>query len=911
MLDVNHLCPGCMRHWEDTEKPCSCCGFSWETAPAGGRELPPFTILAGRYLLGRRIGIGGFGITYLAMDLAEERVTAVKEFFPSKFASRDGLAVKALPREEGRYFREALRSFRKEAELLSRFVDVPGIVQYRDYVTENGTAYLVMDYIEGTNLRRYMRETGKTFTQEEALALMRPILLAVDAMHRKNVLHRDISPENLILGPEGTLTLIDFGAAREFSLDEEENLTVILKHGYAPEEQYHSGSRQGPWTDLYACCAVFYQMISGIQPQDAAGRAQKDELLPLDEIEGVQVTEKFARVIEKGMTIHATERYASIQALMAELYGEQEEQKTDKLERQSVRDEWAAEEKAGMAEDGTHFENGKALRKIGTIAAAVLSVFVVLFALQRILPRGWNDSAGNEKTAEEKSGNNQMLNLQEDGTVWLMTGQTDNFYDTPVQYLYEYNERGIYKRITSYGVSAKNYTSVLGGSQGIDASFGEVVSDFTYEYDEDGRVVFGSQNTDTGESYSTWYSYRDGAGDIPAEIRLSFHDDGEEDMIIDLDESGYIAEAQVRAGSENIMMFFEYSGDLCTLTERIYCLNPEDEDALSEFLTTCVPISDEISGVEYEIVEDPAYGERIAGTPIDPVKVNEDGTSSVYAEVSGEMGPDFEAQITSVSSIYREVSPDSSGEKDEYGNVLEHNGISYSYAEYEVKDGIYTPTGRTSGTLPKISGDVQRDDSEEIQEDGSGNFTGGTEEASSENTASFADTGKQDELLELLERYGIGYMTVDEIKEEHPDDSEEYIVTAMRTGNLMSLVGCRITTLEGLAPGFYVVLPPEDWFLDDGTEAWTILTADMRTCWDISEALLDEGYYGAGGKAEGFFGQLRDMGSDAEGAGLIYREEDPLRFEIYEQYLKYWGEQTGKEWALSNPVTGETVSKGS
>ena len=200
MLDVNHLCPGCMGRWEDTERPCPRCGFSWEAAPAGGRELPVFTILAGRYLLGRRIGVGGFGITYL---VAEEQVTAIKEFFPASLASREGLEVAALPGEEGRYFREALRSFHKEADLLSRFADVPGIVRYRDYVMENGTAYLVMDYIEGTNLRRYMRETGKTFTQEEALGLMRPILLAVDAMHRKNVLHRDISPENLIRKPDG------------------------------------------------------------------------------------------------------------------------------------------------------------------------------------------------------------------------------------------------------------------------------------------------------------------------------------------------------------------------------------------------------------------------------------------------------------------------------------------------------------------------------------------------------------------------------------------------------------------------------------------------------------------------------------------------------------------------------------
>ena len=191
--------------------------------------------------------------------------------------------------------------------------------------------------------------------------------------------------------------------------------------------------------------------------------------------------------------------------------------------------------------------------------------------------------------------------------------------------------------------------------------------------------------------------------------------------------------------------------------------------------------------------------------------------------------------------------------------------------------------------LPEIAGEMQGDNSE--------------------NEASFADMGKQEEVLELLERYGIGYMTVDEVKEEYPDDAEGYIATAMRTGELMSLVGCRITTLEGLAPGIYAVLPPEDWFLDDGTEAWTILTADMRICWEISEALLEEGYYAEGGKAWGFFGQLSDTGVDAEGNGLIYQEDDPLRFEIYAQYLEYWGERTGKDWSITNPDTGETVSK--
>lgn len=325
MLDTRHLCPGCMSRWEDTKKPCPRCGFSWETGEPGGRELPPFTVLGGRYLLGKRIGAGGFGISYIALDLTEESLLAVKEFFPAGMAQRKGAEV--VPEEDAdeEDYQRARESFRREAELLARFAGTEGIVTYRDYLEENGTAYLVMDYVEGPNLKQALRERGKPFTQEEALELMKPILLAVDAMHRKWVIHRDISPENLIRKPDGTLTLIDFGAAREFSFAEQENLTVIVKRGYAPEEQYHSGSRQGPWTDLYACCAVLYQLVSGILPQDAAGRRETDELVPLKNLEGVQVTEAFSDAVAKGMTISAADRYPSIRELMQDLYPEEEE----------------------------------------------------------------------------------------------------------------------------------------------------------------------------------------------------------------------------------------------------------------------------------------------------------------------------------------------------------------------------------------------------------------------------------------------------------------------------------------------------------------------------------------------------------------------------------------------------------
>ena len=324
MLDVNHLCPRCMKIWKEKERPCPHCGFCWEGMKTDTRLLPAFTIVGARYLLGCCLGAGGFGITYITVDLEKERTAAVKEFFPMKLARREGEQVLPVSAEWERGFREAMRSFRKEAEALAGCQGIDGVVSYQNFFEENGTSYLVMDYVDGTSLMRCIREENRVFRQEEALELMRPILAAVSEMHRRGILHRDISPENLILGPDGRLTLIDFGAAREYSSFCEENLTVILKQGYAPEEQYHADGRQGPWTDIYACCAVLYQMISGILPQDSASRKRKDELAPLGQLPGICVTDSFSHAIEKGMSLNPEDRWNTMEELMAELYPQAE-----------------------------------------------------------------------------------------------------------------------------------------------------------------------------------------------------------------------------------------------------------------------------------------------------------------------------------------------------------------------------------------------------------------------------------------------------------------------------------------------------------------------------------------------------------------------------------------------------------
>lgn len=321
MIDIEHLCPGCMHQRKYLSQSCPNCGYPNRQIHATG-ALPPLTILSGRYLLGCPVGKGGFGITYIAMDLPKEEIVAVKEFFPAELAIRNEESDAVLPASEDKdlYFRTGLKSFCEEGRLLQLCADIPAIVSFREMLRENETAYLVMDYVQGISLRKYMKQHREPFAEDQALELMRPIMEALSAMHRRGILHRDISPENLILSEDQRLTLIDFGAAREFSTDEEENLTIILKRGYAPEEQYHSGSRQGPWTDLYAACAVLYHMMTNILPQEAAARVESDQLTPLRRLPGFTFRESTCAALEKGLQVDPAERYADIPALIKELY---------------------------------------------------------------------------------------------------------------------------------------------------------------------------------------------------------------------------------------------------------------------------------------------------------------------------------------------------------------------------------------------------------------------------------------------------------------------------------------------------------------------------------------------------------------------------------------------------------------
>ena len=321
MLDIQHLCPGCMHRWDDPTTDCPRCGYPKDRLTPRD-ALPVFSILAGKYLIGSPLGKGGFGITYIAMRLTDETIVAIKEFFPNELAIRDVNGETVLPADAAKavYYRTGMKSFTEEGRILHMLSDVEHIVHVLDMVQANGTSYLVMEYVPGISLKKYMKAQNGPFTEKRALDMIRPILLALSAMHGRHILHRDISPENLMVQPDQTLTLIDFGAARTFSQDDDDNLTVILKRGYAPEEQYHSDSRQGPWSDLYAICAVLYQMLTGIRPQEAAARVKEDQLTPLSHIPGLSLQKTTCTAIEKGLQVDPLERYPDITAFMKVLY---------------------------------------------------------------------------------------------------------------------------------------------------------------------------------------------------------------------------------------------------------------------------------------------------------------------------------------------------------------------------------------------------------------------------------------------------------------------------------------------------------------------------------------------------------------------------------------------------------------
>ena len=311
-LDTNSLCMGCMRE-KGSYEFCPKCGWSDKTQNINYGQLPLRTILNKRYLIGKPLGSGGFGITYLAWDTTLDMKLAIKEYFPKNIATRalDTITISMYSTESTEDFSYGRMKFLDEAKMIAKFNESQNIVSVIDFFEENGTAYIVMNYIEGVTLKEYVAKKGGKLPYNEAIELILPILDALTEVHEAGILHRDISPDNIYITQSNQVKLLDFGNARASLGIQNATFSVILKHGYAPIEQYYRNGNQGPWTDVYSAAATFYKLLTGIIPQESIERTEADKLVP-PSANCRELPKAIERVLMKALSVKISDRYQSM-----------------------------------------------------------------------------------------------------------------------------------------------------------------------------------------------------------------------------------------------------------------------------------------------------------------------------------------------------------------------------------------------------------------------------------------------------------------------------------------------------------------------------------------------------------------------------------------------------------------------
>ncbi len=277
--------------------------------------LPVGSVIADFEIIGL-VGEGGFGIVYLARDVHLDRVVAVKEFMPSAFAGRvDGTHVGVRSSSHLATYEAGLRSFINEAKMLARFSH-PSLVEVYRFWEGNGTAYMAMRYYQGETLRQHLARGDMVFDEETIAQTMSPVFDALEMLHREQVFHRDIAPDNIMLS-EGRPVLLDFGSARRIIGDGTQALTTVLKPGYAPIEQYVDDGtmKQGPWTDVYALGGVLYHLATGKPPPQAVSRLLSDPLQPVHAVMGNRFTMTFSDAVARAMAVRVEDRLQNVNEL--------------------------------------------------------------------------------------------------------------------------------------------------------------------------------------------------------------------------------------------------------------------------------------------------------------------------------------------------------------------------------------------------------------------------------------------------------------------------------------------------------------------------------------------------------------------------------------------------------------------
>jgi len=315
IMAVDVLCPWCFSEKDGEE--CRQCDWTSDAKPTSPLYLTPGTILHQQYQVGQVLGHGGFGITYLAYDLNLQIKVALKEYLPKDFATRAQAqtSISVFDGTASKNFSYGLDQFLDEARILAKFQHHSGIVSVLNFFRAHGTGYIAMEYVAGMTLKEYLKNVNKV-SFDEALKIMTPVMDALCEVHAAGLLHRDVSPDNIFMTHDGMVKLLDFGAARFAMGERSHSLSVILKPGYAPEEQYRTRGQQGAWTDIYALCATMYRMITGQLPTEALDRIEEDDLSHPSKL-GVTISTRAEEALFHGLAVRARNRYQSMDELQA------------------------------------------------------------------------------------------------------------------------------------------------------------------------------------------------------------------------------------------------------------------------------------------------------------------------------------------------------------------------------------------------------------------------------------------------------------------------------------------------------------------------------------------------------------------------------------------------------------------
>ena len=310
------LCDHCFAKLESETGACPSCGWDPSQPEPASSSLPAGTILLGKYAVGRVLGKGGFGVTYLAFDLTRAERVAIKEYMPDALSYRmpGTTLISTYLGEKEQNFHLGAEKFYEEASTLSRFSGNPNIIRVQEFFYENNTAYFVMEYIQGSDLKTCVAQNGGKLSERAVLSILWPLLGALEAVHAQGILHRDISPDNIFITDSGVVKLLDFGSARQVLGEQSKSLSVVLKPGFAPVEQYQTHGRQGEWTDVYALAATAYYCLTGRVPESAMDRVVEDTLEPPSAL-GADVSTAFEEVLLQAMSVRATGRIQNIPEL--------------------------------------------------------------------------------------------------------------------------------------------------------------------------------------------------------------------------------------------------------------------------------------------------------------------------------------------------------------------------------------------------------------------------------------------------------------------------------------------------------------------------------------------------------------------------------------------------------------------